>query len=137
DSGAFSLSNWATAISAGPGEGAQTVHFNVTNNTNSGLFSAGPAIDGSGNLTFTPAADANGTATITIAAQDDGGTANSGVDTSATQSFVINVTAVNDAPVVNAGHSLAYTENDPAKAIEPALLVSDIDSANLTGATVT
>ena len=49
-------------------------------------------------LTFTPAANAFGTATITLRLEDNGGTANGGVDTSAPQTFVITVTDVNDAP---------------------------------------
>jgi hypothetical protein len=104
DSGAYSQSGWATGISAGPAdESGQIVHFNVTNNTNAALFSVQPAVANNGTLTFTPAADANGSATITINAQDDGGTANGGVDTSASQTFVINVTAVNDAPSFTKG----------------------------------
>jgi hypothetical protein len=100
DAGAQSVPGWATAISPGPAnESSQTVAFNVTNNTNSGLFSAGPAVSPTGTLTYTPAANQNGSATITLNIQDNGGTANGGVDTSATQTFVINVTAVNDPPV--------------------------------------
>jgi VCBS repeat-containing protein len=99
DAGAQTLNPWATTISAGPAaEAGQTVAFNVAGNTNPALFAAGPAVSSTGVLTFTPAADAFGSATITIALQDDGGTANGGIDTSATQSFVINVTPVNDAP---------------------------------------
>ena len=95
DSGAQSVANWATAISPGPAnESGQTVSFLVQGNTNSGLFSAGPAISSTGTLTYTPAANANGTATITIALMDNGG----GTDTSASQTFVITVTEVNDAP---------------------------------------
>jgi large repetitive protein len=48
----------------------------------------------------------------------------------------INVTPVNDAPVVTAGHTLNYTENQAATAIDPLLTVSDVDSANLASATV-
>src|SRR4029077_6873782 len=49
----------------------------------------------------------------------------------------INITAVNDAPVLNAnGGTLAYTENQVAAAIDTVLTVSDVDSANLSGATV-
>ncbi|MHB0969746.1 MAG: cadherin domain-containing protein [Thermoanaerobaculia bacterium] len=99
DAGAQTFNPWATAISAGPAaEAGQTVAFNVVSNTNPALFSAQPSISPAGVLTFTPAPDAYGTATITINAQDNGGTANGGVDTSATQSFVVNVTPVNDAP---------------------------------------
>ena len=82
-----------------PERGGQTVSFEITNNTNTGLFSAGPAVSATGTLTYTPAANQNGTATITLRVTDTGGTANGGIDVSATQTFVITVTAVNDAPV--------------------------------------
>jgi len=39
-------------------------------------------------------------------------------------------------PVVTAGGTLAYTENDAATAIDPALTVTDADSVNLVSATV-
>lgn len=39
-------------------------------------------------------------------------------------------------PVIVAGGTLVYTEGDPATAIDPALTVTDADSANLAGATV-
>jgi hypothetical protein len=99
DSGAYSATAWATAISAGPAdESSQTLTFTATND-NTALFSAQPALDSSGTLTFTPAANANGSATVTVTLKDDGGTANGGVDTSGSQTFTITVTAVNDAPV--------------------------------------
>ena len=46
------------------------------------LFSAGPAIDANGDLTFTPTADTFGTSTFQVRVLDDGGTANGGVDAS-------------------------------------------------------
>ena len=46
------------------------------------------------------------------------------------------MTAVNDRPVVIAGHTLNYTENQIATAIDPAITVSDVDSASLASATV-
>ena len=54
---------------------------------------------------------------------------------SATATVSITVTAVDDPPVTTASGTLAYTENDPPTAIAPALTVTDVDSANLTGAT--
>ncbi|MGH3996646.1 MAG: Ig-like domain-containing protein [Pseudonocardiaceae bacterium] len=76
DSGAQSVSGWATGISPGPAdESGQTVSFSATGNTNPSLFSAGPSVSPTGVLTYTPAADANGTATITLTLSDDGGTA--------------------------------------------------------------
>ena len=92
---------WATAISAGPAnETAQALTFSITGNTNPTLFSAGPAVSSTGVLTYTPTTNQNGTATITLRVQDNGGTANGGVDASATQTFTITVNPVNDPPVV-------------------------------------
>ncbi len=100
DSGAASVSGWATQISAGPSnESSQTLSFIVTNNTDPALFSVAPAIDSTGKLTFTPAPNAFGTSAITVVLKDNGGTANGGVDTSDPVTFKINVNAVNDAPV--------------------------------------
>src|SRR5204863_44094 len=53
-----------------------------------------------------------------------------------TATRTIAVKPINDAPVVTASGTLNYTENDPATAIAPALTVTDVDSANLSGATV-
>ncbi len=110
DAGAQTKSNWATNMSPGPAdESAQTWQFNVTTD-NDALFAALPAIDANGHLTYTPAADANGSATVTVEMQDHGGTAFNGDDTSGTQSFVIEVTAVNDAPSFTVGAELFVDE---------------------------
>ena len=55
----------------------------------------------SGNLKFAPAANANGAgyASFTFQVQDNGGTANGGVDLDASaNTMTVDVTAVNDAP---------------------------------------
>ncbi len=119
DAGAQTVANWATAISAGPNEGSQTLTFQVTGNTNAALFSVAPAVSPTGTLTYTPAANANGSATITLVLKDDGGTANGGVDTSAPQTFVINVTAVNDAPSFTKGADQTVLENAGAQTVNP------------------
>ena len=49
--------------------------------------------------------------------QDNGGTANGGVDTSAPQTFVINVTAVNDAPSFTAGPDQSVNEDAGARIV--------------------
>ena len=113
DAGAQSVAGWATGISAGPNEGSQTVSF-VLSNDNNALFSAQPAVSSSGTLTYTPAANANGTATVTIYAQDNGGTANGGDDTSASQTFTITVNAVNDAPSFTSGGNVTVLEDSGA-----------------------
>jgi VCBS repeat-containing protein len=112
DSGPQTVLGWATAISPGPAnESGQTVNFQVTGNTNTALFSVGPAIDASGNLTYTLAANANGNATVTVQAHDNGGTANGGVDTSAAQTFNIGVTPVNDVPSFMVGTDQSALED--------------------------
>ena len=123
------VSGWATAISTGPtDENGQQLTFEDTNNTNSSLFSTQPSVSSNGTLTYTLASDANGEAMVTLKLNDDGGTDNGGVDTSATQTFKITVTPVNDAPsftlptnpnqtkVVNAG---AQTVNNFATDFSP------------------
>ncbi len=81
------------------------------------------------NLTYTPAANYNGPDSFTVSVSD-------GALISATVTISITVTPVEDPPVTIASGTLAYTENDPPTAIAPALTVTDVDSANLTGATV-
>ena len=91
DSGAQTVATYATSISAGPaGEASQVVTFTVTNDADA-LFLVQPALSTAGTLTFIPALNAYGSATVTVIAQDDGGTANGGVDTSAPQTFTITV----------------------------------------------
>jgi CSLREA domain-containing protein len=128
DAGPQSVPNFITAFSPGPAdESGQTVQFIVTNNTNPGLFSAAPAIDASGTLTYTPAASGNGVATITIVAKDSGG----GNDASAPQSFTITVLAVNDAPVNNVPGAQTVLENGTltfSSGNGNAISVSDVDA---------
>ena len=115
DSGAQTVSPWATSISAGPAdEAGQTLTFSITSNSNPSLFSAGPSIAADGTLTYTPAANAFGSATITVVLSDNGGTANGGADTSATDSFTITIDPVNDVPTFTAGGDVTVTEDSGA-----------------------
>jgi hypothetical protein len=63
-------------------------------------------------------------------------TANDGAVNSNSSTSTIHVTPVNDAPVVTATGTLAYTENQVATAIAPALTVTDADTGTLTTASV-
>ena len=98
------VNNWASSISPGAAnESGQSLNFIVSNNNNS-LFTPGgqPAISSTGALTFTPAAGMSGLATVTVHLHDNGGTANGGQDTSASQTFEIAVTqAGGNLPPVN------------------------------------
>ncbi|MEN9573075.1 MAG: hypothetical protein RL514_930 [Verrucomicrobiota bacterium] len=98
DAGPQSRSGFA-AFSPGPAnESTQTLVGYTVTVDNTALFSAAPAINDAGVLTFTPATNANGSATVTVVAQDNGGVVGGGVD-KRTNTFVIVVTPVNDTPV--------------------------------------
>ena len=145
DAGPQTVNGWATGIAAGPAdEAGQSLTFNITGNTAPGLFAAGPAVASDGTLTYTPADNANGSADITLVLMDNGGTANGGVDTSASQTFTINVTAVNDPPVLadDVFDTVANTllQVGASQTVTPSVFVSgslldndsDIDSGSLT-----
>ncbi|TWT31101.1 PKD domain protein [Posidoniimonas corsicana] len=105
DSGLQEVENFLTGFD--PIEAGQNLLTTTVTNNNNSLFSMQPAIDASGKLTYTPALDAVGTATVTVTVQDDGGTANGGVD-SASLTFEIEITPVNDAPTedINLGKTI-------------------------------
>jgi methionine-rich copper-binding protein CopC len=111
DAGPQTVNSFATNISQGPGDPAQTLTFNVspvgtTGNIN---FSSGPAIDSTtGNLTYTTSSDTNGTATFSVTLSDNGSNVPPNSNTSGAQQFTITVTAVNDAP------SFQIPSNPPA-----------------------
>jgi uncharacterized repeat protein (TIGR01451 family) len=126
DSGAYSAA-WASNVSAGPAnESGQSVSFQVTGNTNAALFSSAPAVAADGTLSFTPAANANGSADVTVVLKDNGG----GDDTSASATFTINVTPVNDAPTANANGP--YTGNEGSAVTFDGSGSSDIEGDALT-----
>ena len=86
NAGPQSKPGWATNISKGPSdESGQTVSFQITGNTNAGLFSADPAVSSNGTLSYEPAASKSGSATITLHIEDNGGTGNGGDDTGPTR----------------------------------------------------
>jgi hypothetical protein len=121
DSGPQVISGWATGIADAPGNlPGQTLTFVVASDSDSGLFSSGPAVDpATGDLSFTPATHQYGTATIGLALKNSGGTANGGQNTSAVQTFTITVSEVHYAPTVSdssqslvENHTLAFTAAD-------------------------
>lgn len=120
DSGASAVAGWATALSVGPADEVaepQALSFNVTVDTNPGLFAVAPAVDPSGALTFTVAPDRSGSASLSVSVRDDGGTAGGGIDTSPVQTFAINVTDVNDPPSFAAGADVAVLEDDAPQTV--------------------
>ena len=113
DAGQQTVENWATALDAGPAnETGQLLDFLVSNN-NSALFSQAPTIDDMGKLSYTAANDANGSATVTVQIHDNGG----GTDTSAAQTFTINVNAMNDVPSFTGGSNILLNEDPGPQSI--------------------
>ena len=111
NSGAQKVQGFATEISAGPADEAnQKLNFVVTTD-NPSLFRVAPAINGNGALTYTLAPNQFGTANVTVTLKDDGGTLNDGKDTSAAQTFAINVRDTNIAFSVSLQPRLVFTRD--------------------------
>ncbi len=129
DAGAQTVTNWATSISPGPAnESSQTLSFHLTN-TDGSLFSAGPAISSSGTLTFTPATTADGTDTVSVTLKDNGGTANGGVDSTATQTFTI---AVGPVAYVTSNFSAVSAINVPSGTVTKTISPGNVNSVAFT-----
>ncbi len=77
------------------------------------MFSAQPAIASNGTLTYTLAATGQGTATVSVVLQDNGGTANGGVDSTSPRTFTITTTTAvaNVAPSFTAGSNQTVLED--------------------------
>jgi large repetitive protein len=65
------------------------------------------------------------------------GAQGSGGALTATGMVTVNITPINDAPVVSAGATLAYTENQTGRVIDNTVTVSDVDDTQIASATVT
>lgn len=117
DSGAQTAVGFVITSSPGPSDESKQAITYLVSNDNSALFTVQPAISSDGTLTYTLAPNINGVATVTVVAQDDGGTANGGVDTSIPQSFLIIVGDINDAPSFTIGSSQTVIEDSAAKTI--------------------
>ncbi|MDS1344785.1 DUF4347 domain-containing protein [Planktothrix agardhii] len=123
---AQSVSNWANTVIFGPAnESTQTVsNYTVTNNDNT-LFSAQPSVATDGTLTYTPSGKP-GTATVSVQLQDNGGTADGGVDLSDTATFNITIPA----PKVN----LTASPTTASEAGATAITLTATAEGNVVGA---
>jgi len=120
------IAGWAKQILPGPpNESGQAVAFTLTNDDN-GLFAAQPAIDPSGTLTFTPKPNAHGKATVTVVLKDDGGTENGGSDTSAAQTFTIEV--IKPHPLYNTARPLDATDDGEISPLDALLIINYLNS---------
>ena len=123
DPGFQSIGPWATNVSAGPNE-AESLQFEVTNNTNPSLFSIPPFVGSSGSLSYMPAANASGFADITIVLKD-------GANTTGPQTFRITVTPVNDAPFHTLPFNPTTNQHTPlvfSTATFNAISIGDVDA---------
>lgn len=118
DSGAHVIANWA-AITPGPGvnEASQSVSVITSNVSNPALFAVSPSVMPDGTLTYTLADNVWGSSTFGVRVQDNGGTANGGVDSSPTQTFTITVYSVNRAPSFTKGPDQSVDEDAGLQAI--------------------
>jgi large repetitive protein len=114
-----------TAMSAGPGESAQSLTLTVQGNSNPSLFSTQPSVVRTSyglRVSFTPAANRNGWAVITVRLSDNGGTTNGG-DNSTDRTFRIRVVPLNDPP--NAVNDVSFSVQRNAAATALAVLAND------------
>jgi len=111
DSGLYDQT-WATNVSAGPSEDAQTVFFTVTND-NPSLFFTQPSISPDGKLRFDPNTNAHGEATVTVKLTDSEGASTSNV------TFTITVNPVNDEPSFTAGPNQTVAEDSGPQTVNP------------------
>ena len=112
---------------AGSGSGTITLAGSIANLNG---FASG------GNVTFQPPADDDTAVTLTATADDLGNTGAGGAQTDV-GTITIDLLPVNDPPVVaTSGGATAFTEDGGPVAVDAALAVTDVDSTQLTGATV-
>ena len=130
DSGAFDAA-WASAISAGPDdEAAQALHFDVVGVSAPALFAESVKVDAAaGLLHFVPAPDAHGVALVDLQLVDDGGTSDGGGDRSPVHTLRVEITPVNDAPIIDPVQAITVPELSVASFTASA---SDPDGDELT-----
>jgi VCBS repeat-containing protein len=97
--------------------------YSIVGNTNIGLFSLAGINGTTGQLSLGYAADMNGAAQISIRATDPSGLS---VDTL----FTVTVTAVNDAPVMQANNGMVATGAIPGTITGSDLNATDVDNLN-------
>jgi hypothetical protein len=111
NAGPQSIPDWI--VPGGPDEAGQQVTILSFSSDHPELFSDQPVLASNGTLTFTPAPDVFGVATVTVDLQDDGGTANGGVNR-AVSLRTIAIINVNNAPVFTRGADVTVLEDSGA-----------------------
>jgi hypothetical protein len=134
DSAGYTNTAFVTSISRGPtNETAQTLTFVLTPQTpgDTSKFAIQPVITVTGTnsvatLIFKPALNQNGSVPFDVQMQDSGGTTNSGVNLTLPQTLTINITAVNDLPVISSATSIVMDEDSTTNLV---VNVTDVESS--------
>ncbi|AFK57506.1 DUF4347 domain-containing protein [Tistrella mobilis] len=123
-------------LSATSGSGV-VVGGTATSLTLTGTVTAINAFIAASGVGYTTAANATADVTLTVTVDDGGNTGPGGAKTDSA-TITLDVTAVNDAPVVtDLSDSPVYTAGGAAVAVVGSAALSDVDSANLTSVVVT
>ncbi len=137
--GAQAIGHWVSSFNPGPGaneQGQTALQYLVTGVSSPASFTVQPAISSTGTLTYTLASSASGPITFGVQVQDSGGTANGGIDTSAVQTFTLNVNVVADQPSFTASNPPAVNQNSAAQTISNWAVFSPGPNPAKSGATV-
>jgi hypothetical protein len=120
----------ATCVKVDPGpanESSQDVSASLVEVSSTVAFDSGPSVTNGGRLRFEPLANAFGSATVSVNGNDNGGTANGGLDTSPTIQVTITITPVPDAPAATADSFVALKDRT-LNIASPGVLVNDTDA---------
>jgi hypothetical protein len=110
---------------AGTDPDGETLSFSIVSGPSHGTLTGTGA-----NRVYHPAAEYHGPDSFVFRASDPHGASD-------TATVTISVTNVDDVPVVTTSEGVAqYAEGDPAVDVDPGVLLDDVDSATMTGATV-
>ncbi|QGJ69328.1 Hypothetical protein PBC10988_10020 [Planctomycetales bacterium 10988] len=128
----ITIAGWANFYPGPFNESDQTLHsgngYSVTILSGSELLSQPISVDEEGNLSYQLAPNAHGEVEFEVTVQDDGGTANGGVDV-ATQTYKLRILPQNDAPIFVNQATVQFDEDSGAVTITDFL--SQIDSGEL------
>jgi len=123
-----------TGISAGPAnESGQTLSVSASSDNTALIPNPTVSYAGgsTGSLSYTPVANQFGSAVITVTVQDNAG----GADT-VMRTFTVNVTPVNDAPIITGQMPVSTAFNTPRTIMFSDLQVTEIDNTYPTGFTL-
>jgi len=130
---AQTINGWATGISDGDSTVTQSLSFNVSVVSGSGLFTSQPAINSAGTLSYTPEGT-DGSATVSITLTDDTSINGQPAITTAAQTFTIMVAATGPEIAVSGNNNMDITDGDSTPATEDH---TDFGSAMVSDGTVT